>query len=459
MQAYQLKVEMTELPTIWRRVIVPGQISFEVLHYVVQYAMGWHDAHLYEFSTDDDPTCFTNSHEGIDEYEYLRENPHLVQDNWDKQVLEQPQKLASAMKIDSVLQRAKSLNYLYDFGDSWQLRITLEDAIKDYADSFPVCIAGKEPAPPEDVGGTHGYMDFLEAWYNPSHEEHNSVVIWGRSMGFTGAFDLENVNRFLRWKLPLGRGRLAELGRELNQDLLLFETPCVFNLELSDEKAAETNLLKHFLGFLRLLDERGPVKATAKGNLPAKLVMELFSQDYDYLYAPHRVRSVRKEEDAWFISELHHLGRASGLIAKRKGEIGLTKKGQKFLDAPASENYFALLQDYVYAYNMGYEKEYEPLPAFLIRYLLLLLEKYGGQERDIEFYSNRLINIYPLLLHPDEPEERIRRQFGYSLFRLMEQFLAEFGLVEPRRVRVQDERVYEQLVKKTDLFGEVFITW
>ena len=57
MRAYQLKIEMIELPTVWRRVIVPENISFETLHYVIQYAMGWHDAHLYEFSTSDDPTC------------------------------------------------------------------------------------------------------------------------------------------------------------------------------------------------------------------------------------------------------------------------------------------------------------------------------------------------------------------------------------------------------------------
>ncbi|MCK9526127.1 MAG: plasmid pRiA4b ORF-3 family protein [Limnochordia bacterium] len=97
MQAYQLKVEVTELPTVWRRVTVPGKISFETLHLVVQYAMGWHDAHLYAFSSDDEPACYTNNRQGIDEYEYLRDNRRSVRNAWDEQTLAQPLKLASTM--------------------------------------------------------------------------------------------------------------------------------------------------------------------------------------------------------------------------------------------------------------------------------------------------------------------------------------------------------------------------
>ena len=126
MRAYQLKIEMIELPTVWRRVVVPGKISFETLHHVIQYAMGWHDAHLYEFSTSDDPTCYTNNLEGIDEYEYLRENPDSVRDSWDEETLARPLVLASSVQIDQILTRAKKLSYLYDFGDDWEVAITLE---------------------------------------------------------------------------------------------------------------------------------------------------------------------------------------------------------------------------------------------------------------------------------------------------------------------------------------------
>lgn len=460
MQAYQLRIEMTELPTVWRRVVVPGKISFETLHHVIQYAMGWHDYHLYEFSTSDEPTCYTNNLEGIEEYAYLRENPGLVRDNWDEQILASPQVLASSAQIDPILKRAKKLDYLYDYGDHWEITITLEEVIKDYSSSFAVCRGGKEAAPPEDVGGTGGYMDFLEAWHDPAHEEHARMVVWGESQGFTGTFDLEKVNQFLKHKLPLGKSNIEQFGKELNQRLLLFNEPIAFNLKLSPEKAGRVHLVHCMLGFLRILDERRSVKATATGNLPAKLVMELFGQGYDYLYAPFRARSVRKEDDAWFISELHALGRSAGLIKKYKGKIGLTKKGEKALESSATENYLGLLRDYVFTYNMGFEGGYEVLPAWLIRYLIGLLARYGSVERESKFYSDKLVRIYPLLLDPHESEEKEKERFNNAIFRwIMEQFLAEFGLVETRRAREPGKWGDKQLVRKTELFDEVLITW
>ena len=213
--------------------------------------------------------------------------------------------------------------------------------------------------------------------------------------------------------------------------------PIAFNLKLSDDKVAATHLLKFYLDFLRILNERGPVKATAQRNLPAKLVMELFEQGYDYLHAPFpfRARSVRKEADAWFLSDLYDLGRVSGLIIKRKGRIGLTKKGQKALTLSATENYFSFLRDYVFAFNMGYEEGWEPLPPFLIPYVIDMLSEYGSKER-------------------------AKERFDCAIFRtILEQFLAEFWLVEPRRVHIKGHRRDEQFVRTTKLFNEVFITW
>ncbi|MGL4337726.1 MAG: plasmid pRiA4b ORF-3 family protein, partial [Turicibacter sp.] len=49
MKAYQLKITLQELETVWRRVVVPEGITFKALHDVIQYAMGWTDSHLYQF--------------------------------------------------------------------------------------------------------------------------------------------------------------------------------------------------------------------------------------------------------------------------------------------------------------------------------------------------------------------------------------------------------------------------
>jgi hypothetical protein len=41
----------------------------------------------------------------------------------------------------------------------------------------PACVEGVRACPPEDVGGPHGYMDYLEALRDPSHPEHEEMVM------------------------------------------------------------------------------------------------------------------------------------------------------------------------------------------------------------------------------------------------------------------------------------------
>jgi len=49
-QVYQLKITMEEIePPIWRRILVPANITFAKLHKIIQTAFGWQDYHLYNF--------------------------------------------------------------------------------------------------------------------------------------------------------------------------------------------------------------------------------------------------------------------------------------------------------------------------------------------------------------------------------------------------------------------------
>jgi hypothetical protein len=67
--------------------------------------------------------------------------------------------------------------YLYDFGDSWRHDLRLEAIVlPDPQASYPRCLAGERRAPPEDVGESPGYEDYLEAMADPGHEEHEDVL-------------------------------------------------------------------------------------------------------------------------------------------------------------------------------------------------------------------------------------------------------------------------------------------
>ena len=49
-EIYQIKVTLLGTsPLIWRRVLVPAEVTLAQLHDVLQAAMGWEDCHMHEF--------------------------------------------------------------------------------------------------------------------------------------------------------------------------------------------------------------------------------------------------------------------------------------------------------------------------------------------------------------------------------------------------------------------------
>lgn len=68
----------------------------------------------------------------------------------------------------------------------------------DPALKHPLCLAGANACPPEDVGGPPGYLDFLEVISDPSHEEHDDMHRWYGGQFDPTAFDLDEVNETLR---------------------------------------------------------------------------------------------------------------------------------------------------------------------------------------------------------------------------------------------------------------------
>ena len=74
---------------------------------------------------------------------------------------------------------ARTINYLYDFGDSWNHKITIgkiSDPVPGELYLRLTDIAGR--CPPEDVDGVPGYEEFLEAMGDPKHPEHAELKAW-----------------------------------------------------------------------------------------------------------------------------------------------------------------------------------------------------------------------------------------------------------------------------------------
>ena len=196
---YLLKVRLMDIePEIWRRFVVPGFISLDRLHEVIQIIMGWRDYHLYEFE--------------ISGKKYV-ENPESKEDGL----------VAGKYRLmDLIKAKGRSFQYIYDFGDWWEHGIMVEDSryapvTEDVASQFfgrpsIECLGGARACPPEDVGSVSGYYEFCVAIKNPKHKEHRAMKEWISGLFPEGKgydsekFDLEAVNyelfKYIRWSRP-----------------------------------------------------------------------------------------------------------------------------------------------------------------------------------------------------------------------------------------------------------------
>lgn len=179
-QVYQFKITLKGIkPPIWRRIQVPKTYTFYDLHVAIQDAMGWYDCHLHEFEIIY-PLIDLKVNIGIPNEEPIWEL------TWNKKVLP-----GWKVKItDCFLTENQSAEYIYDFGNYWRHKITLEKILpKEKNIIYPICIKGKRACPPEDCGGPLVYDDFLESIRNPNDEQHEERLEW-----IGGEFDSEHFD-------------------------------------------------------------------------------------------------------------------------------------------------------------------------------------------------------------------------------------------------------------------------
>ena len=162
---------------MWRRAHVPETITLAKLHTIFQRTMCWTNSHLHEFE-------IARRRYGVPDPEWPEETP-LTNER--------------RVKLNSFIEAGvRRFIYLYDFGDSWEHIVKIEDLVSHDPDCAPiVCTAGENACPPEDVGGQPGYVEFLAALADRTHEEHETMRRWIGYPFDPAAFDLNAVNRAL----------------------------------------------------------------------------------------------------------------------------------------------------------------------------------------------------------------------------------------------------------------------
>ncbi len=170
-KVYQFKITLRYIePPIWRRIQVPGTYTFWDLHVAIQDAMGWEDYHLHEF---------------------VMRHPKMggvwrICTPFEEDLLtadvrhEREERIADWFTEDN-----RRALYRYDFGDSWEHWVELEEILPEEAGiDYPRCVGGARACPPEDCGGVGGYeaivsgkSEFMEHYrdYDPERFDPKKV--------------------------------------------------------------------------------------------------------------------------------------------------------------------------------------------------------------------------------------------------------------------------------------------
>lgn len=191
---YQFKITLKDIqPPIWRRIQVKD-CSLDKLHEHIQTAMGWTNSHLHQFKIDG--TVYGD--------------PDLLCEGWQDET--QPVNSLETRVSEIVPEDGKRLqfDYEYDFGDGWEHEVLFEGCLQaEKGGRYPVCVDGERACPPEDVGGTPGYEEYLESMADPEHEEHEAFAEW-RGPSNPEEFDVGLATKRMRRGLPDWR-RMAGL--------------------------------------------------------------------------------------------------------------------------------------------------------------------------------------------------------------------------------------------------------
>jgi hypothetical protein len=177
----EIEISLLEItPRIWRRFVVPADITLAKLHKVIQLIMGWTNSHLHQF---------------IIRNEYYAPHDPRVDPDWNRRSYDERLVKLSDM-VDGGI---KSFKYEYDFGDGWEHKLQVKKIGPPEANvRYPTCLSGKRACPPEDCGGPWGYEELLAAIADAHHERHEELSEWLGEGFDPEAFYLEDINKTLK---------------------------------------------------------------------------------------------------------------------------------------------------------------------------------------------------------------------------------------------------------------------
>lgn len=339
-------------PPIWRRLEVAGDLPLPQVHTLLQASFGWFDAHLHSFA----PVI-----PGSGPHMRPFPNPGTAEFCADNLPPEHE------VRLDQVVTDVgDQLLYEYDFGDSWDHRITVE-TVRPRTDGDPRArlLGGDRAAPPEDCGGIWAYNDLvavLDGRAATGPADWLGELLAQMPPDFDpadaglGDLDLDElldtIDRAQQLAGDLvGNPRFAPIAAELIDQIAQVDQLQPFAVLVDDAELPLTAeppetaraavvegltpqeaeaVVAPWALLLQLLGREG-VRLTGAGYLPPAVVHALFTGLH---LDEHWIGKGNREELTLPVAQLRESATALGLVRKAKGRLVPTKAALAAADDP-----------------------------------------------------------------------------------------------------------------------------
>jgi len=173
-------------PKIWRRVLVSPTMKLSRLAYMLMTLYEMEGSHLFNFYSPDSK-----------EYYALKNGDFAVE------LDDEDIKNAASTTLKKVLlYKGQKIIFTYDFGDSWEVIIALEEVISDSdipVKKLPRVLKGKGYGIIEDCGGVPGLESIAEAFEKKEGQEYEQYCEWlGTNELDLKTFDADKMNLALK---------------------------------------------------------------------------------------------------------------------------------------------------------------------------------------------------------------------------------------------------------------------
>lgn len=164
----QVRIQDIAHPRVTRTFSIPPSTTFYTFHLAIQIAFGWQNQHSHQFEISNIPAIWID-----DKKKPPRPSgPPILLTIHNTQLScvidDTPSVDEKTTKLSDVFEQEqyknKYLEYMYDFGDSWEHSVDLLGRAEEYISSnYIFCLSGEGAPVAEDCGGVDGWEGLKEA--------------------------------------------------------------------------------------------------------------------------------------------------------------------------------------------------------------------------------------------------------------------------------------------------------